>query len=148
MGFKLRQNPSGLEMVNEFMKRMKSATEEAKSAIYKAQEDMTQYYNQRRFLAPMFKPGDQVYLDMSNIKMTCPSPKLSHHRLGPFKIKRQVGLLAYHLKLPQGMRQLHLVKVVRRGSGVTRNGAGLLQSGRELTTKWGNNLGLSSCTMP
>jgi len=37
--------PSGLETVNEFTERMKSATEEAKSAIRKAQEDMTQYYN-------------------------------------------------------------------------------------------------------
>jgi len=41
MDFKLRQNPSGLEMVNEFMKRMKSTTEEAKSTICKAQENMT-----------------------------------------------------------------------------------------------------------
>jgi len=45
MGFKLRQNPSGLEMVNEFTKRMKSTTEEAKSTICKIQEDMTRYYN-------------------------------------------------------------------------------------------------------
>jgi len=45
MNFELRQNPSGLEMVNEFMKRMKSAIKEAKSVIHKAQEDMTQYYN-------------------------------------------------------------------------------------------------------
>jgi len=45
MGFELRQNPSSLETVNEFTKRMESATEEAKSAIRKAQEDMTQYYN-------------------------------------------------------------------------------------------------------
>jgi len=34
MGFKPRQNPSGLEIVNKFMERMKSAIEEAKSAIY------------------------------------------------------------------------------------------------------------------
>jgi len=58
MGFKPRQNSSGLETVNEFTKRMKSTTEEAKSAIYKAQENMTQYYNQKRTLAPMFKPGN------------------------------------------------------------------------------------------
>ena len=45
MSFKLRQNPLGLEIVNEFIKRMKSAIEEAKSMICKAQEDMTQYYN-------------------------------------------------------------------------------------------------------
>jgi len=45
MGFEPSQAPSGLEMVNEFTERMKSATEEAKSAICKAQEDMTRYYN-------------------------------------------------------------------------------------------------------
>ena len=41
------------------------------------------------------------------------------------------------------------VKDVWIRSEVTRNGVGLLQSGRELlTTKWGNNLGLSSCAVP
>jgi len=109
MGFEPRQDPSNLEMVNEFTKRMESATEEAKSAIHKAQEDMTRYYNRRRSPAPVFKPGDWVYLDASDIRMTHPSPKLSHHRLGPFEIERQVGPLAYQLKLPHGLRQLHLV---------------------------------------
>jgi len=45
MGFEPSQVPSGLETVNEFTEQMKSATEEAKSAICKAQEDMTRYYN-------------------------------------------------------------------------------------------------------
>jgi len=45
MGFKPNQNPSGLEMVNELTERIKSATEEAKLAICKAQEDITRYYN-------------------------------------------------------------------------------------------------------
>jgi len=109
MGFEPSQVPSGLETVNEFTERMKSATKEAKSAICKAQENMTQYYNQRRALAPVYKPGDRVYLDMSDIKTTRSSPKLSHRQLGPFKIESQVGLSAYHLKLSHGMRQLHLV---------------------------------------
>jgi len=109
MGFEPRQDPSSLETVNEFTKRMESATEEAKSAICKAQEDMTRYYNQRRSLAPIFKPGDQVYLDASDIRTTRLSPKLSHRRLGPFEIECQVGPLAYRLKLPHELRQLHLV---------------------------------------
>jgi len=78
MGFEPSQVPSRLETVNEFMERMKSATEKAKSAIYKAQEDMTRYYNQKRTPVPMYKPGNQVYLDASDIKMTHPSLKLSH----------------------------------------------------------------------
>jgi len=78
MGFEPSQVPSRLETVNEFTERMKSATEEAKSAICKAQEDMTQYYNRRRTPAPMYKPGDRVYLDTSDIKTTHPFLKLSH----------------------------------------------------------------------
>jgi len=109
MGFEPSQAPSRLETVNKFTQQMKSATEEAKSAICKAQEDMMWYYNRKRTPAPMYKPGDRVYLDASDIKTTRPSPKLSHHRLGPFKIERQVGPLAYCLKLPHGMRQLHPV---------------------------------------
>jgi len=109
MGFELRQDPSSLETVNEFTKRMEAATEKAKSAICKVQKDITRYYNRRRSPAPVFKPGDWVYLDASNIRTTRPSLKLSHRRLGPFEIERQVGPLAYRLKLPYGLRQLHPV---------------------------------------
>jgi len=95
MSFELRQNPSDLEMVNEFTKRMESATKEAKSMIHKVQEDIMRYYNQRRSLAPVFELEDWIYLDMLDIKTTRPSLKLSHYRLRPFEIERQVGLLAY-----------------------------------------------------
>jgi len=73
MGFEPRQNPSGLEIVNEFMKRMRTAIEEVKSAIRKAQDDMKKYYDRRRTPAPVFKPGDKVFLDASDIWTTCPS---------------------------------------------------------------------------
>jgi len=46
MGFKPRQNSSGLETVNKFMERMRTAIEEAESAIYKAQDNIKRYYNQ------------------------------------------------------------------------------------------------------
>jgi len=78
MGFKPRQNPSSLETVNEFMERMRTAIEEAKSVIHKAQDDMKRYYNQRRTPAPVFNPGDKVFLNASDIWTTCPLQKLSH----------------------------------------------------------------------
>jgi len=46
---------------------MRMAIEEAKSAIHKAQEDMKRYYNRRRTPAPVFNPGDKVFLDTSDI---------------------------------------------------------------------------------
>jgi len=45
MGFEPQQNPSGLETVNEFTERMRTAIEEVKSVICKAQNDMKRYYN-------------------------------------------------------------------------------------------------------
>jgi len=120
MGFKPRQNPSSLETVNEFTKRMESTTKEAKSAIHKVQKDMMRYYNQRRSPASIFKPGDQIYLDASDIKTAHLSPKLSHHRLGPFEIKYQVGPIAYRLRLPHRLRQLYPVfNVVKLSAAVT-----------------------------
>jgi len=67
MGFEPRQNHSDLETVNEFTERMRMAIKEAKSAIHKAQEDIKRYYDQRRTPAPVFNPGDKVFLNASDI---------------------------------------------------------------------------------
>jgi len=87
MGFEPQQNPSSLETVNEFTERMRTAIEEAKSAIRKAQDDMKKYYDRRRTPAPVFNPGDKVFLDASDIRTMCPSQKLSHRQLGPFVVE-------------------------------------------------------------
>jgi len=78
IGFKPRQNPSGLETVNEFTERMRMAIDEAKSVICKAQNDMKRYYNQQRTLAPVFNPGNKVFLDALDIWTMHLSQKLSH----------------------------------------------------------------------
>jgi len=88
---------------------MRTAIKEAKSAIHKAQDDMKRYYDRRRTPAPVFNPGDKVFLDASDIRTTRPSQKLSHQRLGPFVVERRIGPMAYCLKLPHRMKQLHPV---------------------------------------
>jgi len=107
MGFEPRQWPSRLETVNKFMEKIETTIKEAKSTIWKVQDNMTRYYNQRRSLALVFHPGDWVFLDTSNIKTTCLSLKLSHHCLRPFIVEYQVGPLAYCLKLPYTIKKLH-----------------------------------------
>ena len=109
MGFEPHQPPSKVEAVNEFTDWMKSTLEEARSALAKAKDDMARYYNQRRAPAPLFAPGDKVYLDSSDIHMTRPSKKLSHRRLGPYSVKHRVRHYAYRLTLPHSMRRLHPV---------------------------------------
>jgi len=60
------------------MEKMRMAIKEVKSAICKAQEDMKRYYNQHRTPAPVFNPGNKVFLDASDIWTTHPSQKLLH----------------------------------------------------------------------
>ena len=109
MGFEPTQPPSRVEAVNEFKTRMEHTLEEAKSALRKAKEDMTRYYNQRRSPTPQYQVGDKVYLDASDIKTTRPSAKLSHRNLGPFPIQAKVGTHAYRLRLPPSLKRLHPV---------------------------------------
>jgi len=109
MGFEPAQSSSHLETVNEFTDRMNSALTEAKSALAKAQDDMSRYYNRRREPAPEYAPGDKVYLDGSDIRTSRPSKKLAHRFLGPYVVERRVGANAYRLRLPQSMSRLHPV---------------------------------------
>jgi len=88
---------------------MRMAIKEAKSTICKVQEDMKRYYDQHRTLALVFNPGDKIFLDTSDIQTMCPSQKLLHRRLGPFVVEQRIRPMAYRLKLPHRMKQLHPV---------------------------------------
>jgi len=104
MGFEPRQNHSDLETVNKFTERMRMAIKEAKSAICKAQEDMKRYYDRRRTLAPVFNPGNKVFLNALDIQTMHLSQKLLHRRLGPFVVEWRIGPMAYRLKLLHWMK--------------------------------------------
>jgi hypothetical protein len=58
---------------------------------------------------PEIKVGNRVWVDASDIKTTCLSPKFSDKRLGPFKVVKVVGNGVYKLELPPRYSQLHPV---------------------------------------
>ena len=64
--------------------------------------------NHRRIPAPVFRPGERVWLDARNIKTQRPTVKLDHHRLGPYKVVESVGASAVCLCLPD-TTQIHPV---------------------------------------
>ena len=49
-----------------------------------------------------YKPGDQVYLNATNVRTTCASKKLDTKFHGPFKVISAVRKSAYKLELPIG----------------------------------------------
>ena len=88
---------------------MDSMLSEARSALAKAKEDMAQYYNQCRILAPEYHIRDKVYLDASDIRTMRPSQKLAHCYLRPFTVTQRVSQNAYCLQLLASMSRLHPV---------------------------------------
>jgi hypothetical protein len=109
MGFEPQRPHSKLELVNEFAEHMAQGLEEARSAIAKAKDEYAMYYNHQQQPVPIFKPGDPVWLDGSDIATNRPSSKLSQRHLGPFVVKACVGRGAYRLALPPHFRHLHRV---------------------------------------
>jgi hypothetical protein len=109
MGFEPQQPRSTLESANEFAERIARGIEEAKAALTKAKDKHAMFYNRRREPAPVYTPGDRVWLDGSDIATNRPSSKLSHRRLGPFVVEACIGQGTYRLKLPYHFRCLHPV---------------------------------------
>jgi hypothetical protein len=78
MVFEPQQPRLTLEYVNDFMDHITQGLEKAKAALAKAKDEYVMYYNCQCEPAPIFAPGDKVWLDRSNIATNRPSSKLSH----------------------------------------------------------------------
>jgi hypothetical protein len=63
MGFEPQQPWSTLELANEFVDRIALGIEEAKAAFTKVKDEYAMFYNRRHEPAPIFAPGDRVWLD-------------------------------------------------------------------------------------
>jgi hypothetical protein len=98
-----------LEAVDEFVKCMKQATEEAKSALHQAASDMTHFYDAHQQTAPTYAEGDKVWLDAENITTTHPAKKFDDKWFGPFPIAQVISPMAYCLKLTWNFQCIHLV---------------------------------------
>lgn len=100
---------SNVEAADEFASRITKATEEARSALNQAADDMARYYDAHRTDLEIFKVGDKVWLDSRNIKTTRPTKKLDDKWFGPFPIDKILSRNAYRLKLPTHFKKVHPV---------------------------------------
>jgi hypothetical protein len=114
MGFEPNGRCSANESVNKFRDQIAARVSEAKAAIVKAKDEFKLYYDHRCVPAPEIKVGDRVWVDASDIKTMCPSPKFSANSSDPFKVVKVVGNGVYKLKLPPCYSQLHPVFLVMK----------------------------------
>ena len=72
--------------MDEFVKSLTNAREEAKATIEKASECVKDNYDSRKWRSRDYKQGDLVWLEATNLKESRPSKKLSAKQYGPFKV--------------------------------------------------------------
>jgi len=68
-----------------------------------AQAKYIENANAHRLPAPVFQPGDMVFLDTRNMHTICLSRKLDDKNASPFRVIHPVGSHAYELDLPAEM---------------------------------------------
>ena len=51
-----------------------------------------------------YKPGQQVWLDATHLKLPHQKAKLTPRRLGPFRVTKEISPVAYRLALPANWR--------------------------------------------
>ncbi|KAK4698189.1 hypothetical protein P7C70_g8096, partial [Phenoliferia sp. Uapishka_3] len=91
----------------DFVKHMRKVHDVVRAEIEAANIRAAKYYDARKSEAPVYQPGDQVFLSAKNIHTRRPAKKLDSKYLGPFKILRPIGTddvpTAYELELPAEM---------------------------------------------
>jgi hypothetical protein len=65
-----------------------------------ANEQAKRQYDKHTRPSIEYRPGDQVYIEATNIKMNHPSKKLDNKRLGPFKVLEKTKESSYRIDLP------------------------------------------------
>jgi hypothetical protein len=95
-------NPSAEDLTRKY----RAIHDQAKEELKRAQAKYKETYDARHKEAPIFEPGNLVWLSRKHITTKRPSSKLDVKRLGPFKVLEAVGdsKLAFRLELPAQMR--------------------------------------------
>ena len=95
---------------------MKEIQEEAKAALWKAQEKMRKYVNRKRREVDNYRVGDLIMLSTKDLKYQMigrRTKKLTERFIGPYKIKKIISSNTVELELPSIVK-IHLVVNVSR----------------------------------
>ncbi|KAJ9523973.1 hypothetical protein QJQ45_022376 [Haematococcus lacustris] len=103
--------PQQVPQAHDFVKGMKTAVEQARQCLARAQKRMKSYQDNKRCEA-LYLPGDMVLLSTQNMRGKANQPgvrKLKPRYVGPFSVQYMVGKAAVKLWLPDEWSRLHNV---------------------------------------
>ena len=95
---------------SEYHRTNYKATENRVERMEEAWEQATRAINKKATITPLaqYKPGDQVWLEATHLKLPHQGSKLNPKWYGPFKILNAISPVAFKLDLPVSWT-IHLV---------------------------------------
>ena len=96
-----------LETLREFTDHMEMITNEARSTLQRAADDMARFYDVHCQHTPTYKVSYKVWLNAQNIRTTRPTKKLDYKWLGPYTVNKVISRNAYRLQLPPSFDRTH-----------------------------------------
>lgn len=91
-------------VAQDLLEQLQHVHEELTAVMMLAQEKQKRFYDERHDKAPTFIVGDRVWLEVTNIMTSRPSPKLAARQLGPYTITEVISESAYQLHLLTTMK--------------------------------------------
>ena len=88
----------------ERIKAIQQGRREAQAAMQISEERTRYQHDGWQRTKHQFNPGDQVWIDATNLRVQTPSKKPAPKRYGPFKIIKEVGQGSYQVQIPETWR--------------------------------------------
>ncbi|XP_067221285.1 uncharacterized protein ypel2b isoform X1 [Chanodichthys erythropterus] len=92
--------PSNVPAVDYLFRESERVWDSAHHQLQRALRRRKMAADLRRSDAPVYQPGQKVWLSTRYIRMRLPCKKLSPRFIGPFTIVRQINPVTYRLQLP------------------------------------------------
>lgn len=102
--FPSQEQEIAVPSVQKFIRRCEKTWRRARASLLRSSRRMEAQANRRRSPAPMYTPGQRVWLRAKDLPLKVDSKKLAPRFVGPFVIDHIINRSAVRLKLPSTMR--------------------------------------------